>query len=132
MRTAAQLDRPAHRVAAALPHGDDPDLVAVFLAEQSARAGSDGVVAAEKARNDRCILQHEIVGDIFDALYFLAAHGFGVRKIEAQAVGRDQRALLRYVIAEDLPQGFVEKMRRGMILADRAAPRVVDLKRERG
>ena len=37
VRAAAQLDRPAHGVAAALAHGDDPHLVAVFLAEQGTR-----------------------------------------------------------------------------------------------
>ena len=38
VRAAAELDRPAHGVAAALPHGHDPHLVAVFLAEQRPRA----------------------------------------------------------------------------------------------
>ena len=39
MGAAAKLDRPSHGVAAALAHGDDAHLVAVFLAEQRARAG---------------------------------------------------------------------------------------------
>ena len=41
-----------------------------------------------------------------------------MREIEAQPVGRDQRSLLRDMVAEHLAQRFVEKMRRGMILAD--------------
>ncbi len=38
MGAAAQLDRPAHRIAAALAHRDDAHFIAVFLAEQRARA----------------------------------------------------------------------------------------------
>ena len=44
MRAAAQFDRPAHGIAATLPHGDDPNFVAVFLAEQRAGTGLPRVV----------------------------------------------------------------------------------------
>ena len=49
-----------------------------------------------------------------------------MREIEAQAVGRDQRALLRDMRAERLAQRRVEEMRRRVVGADRAAPRRVD------
>ena len=71
---------------------------------------------------DRRILQHDVVGDILDALDLLGAHRLRMREIETQAIGRDQRALLRHVIAEHLPQRLVQKMRRRMILPDGAAP----------
>ena len=132
MRAAAQFDRPAHGVAATLAHGDDAHLVAVFLAEQRARARGDGVVDGHQPRGDRRILQHDVVGDILDPLDLAGAHRLGMREVEAQAVGRDQRALLRHVIAEHLAQRLVQKMRGRMILPDGAAPRVIDLKHQRG
>ena len=51
----------------ALAHGDDADLVAVFLAEQRARAGSARIVERHQARRHRRVLQHEVVGDVLDA-----------------------------------------------------------------
>ena len=44
-----------------------------------------------------------------------ARHRLGMREVEAQPVGRDQRALLRDVIAEHLAQRLVQQMRRRMI-----------------
>ncbi len=43
-----------------------------------------------------------------------------MREIEAQAIGRHQRTLLRDMIAEHLAQRLVQKMRRRMISPDRA------------
>ena len=54
-----------------------------------------------------------------------------MREIETQTIGRDQRALLRHVIAEDLPQRLVQQMRRRMILPDRAAAGMIDFQIER-
>ena len=54
-----------------------------------------------------------------------------MREIEAQPVGRDQRALLRDVIAEHLAQRLVQQMRRRMVAPDRAAAGVIDLERQR-
>ena len=56
---------------------------------------------------------------------------FRMGKIEAQTVGRDQRAFLRHVIAEHLAQRLVQKMRGGVILPDRATPAVIDFQIER-
>ncbi len=44
------------------------------------------------------------------------ADRLGMREIEAQPVGRHQRALLRDVIAEHLAQRLVQQMRRRMVL----------------
>ncbi len=54
-----------------------------------------------------------------------------MREIETQAVGRDQRALLRNVIAEHLAQRLVQKMRGGMVAADVGTARVIDLELQR-
>ncbi len=54
-----------------------------------------------------------------------------MREVEAQPVGRDQRALLRHVIAEHLAQSFMQEMGGGMVLPDRRAPRVIDFEQQR-
>ena len=52
-------------------------------------------------------------------------------EVEAQPVGRDERALLRHMIAEHLAQRLVQKMRRRMIGAHLPAPLVIDVELER-
>ena len=47
-------------------------------------------------------------------------------EVEAQAVGRHERALLGDVIAEHLAQRLVQKMRRRVVGADRRAALAVD------
>ena len=47
-------------------------------------------------------------------------------EVEAQPVGRDERALLRHMIAEDEPQRLVQDMGRGMVGAGRRAGGVID------
>ncbi len=47
-------------------------------------------------------------------------------KVEAQAVGRDEAALLRDMQAEPLAQRLVQQVSRRMVGADRAAPPMVD------
>ncbi len=130
MRAAAQLDRPAHGIAAGLlrivTHGDHAHLVAVFLAEQRARAGCDGVVDRHQPRGDGRVLQHDVVGDVLDALDLGRAHRLGMGEIETQPVGRDQRALLRDMVAEHLAQRLVQQVGRGVILADGAPARMID------
>ena len=75
--------------------------------------------------------QHARVGDVLDLRELLVADRLGVREIEAQPVGRDQRALLRDMIAEHLAQRLVQQMRRRMVAADVGAARVIDIERER-
>ena len=71
------------------------------------------------------------VGDVLDARELLVADRLWMAEVEAQAIGRDERALLRHVIAEHLAQGLVQKMRRGMVGADGGAARVIDVEFER-
>ncbi len=54
-----------------------------------------------------------------------------MHEVEAQPIRRHQRAALRDVIAEHLPQRLVQQMRRRVIGADRCAPCVIDLERQR-
>ena len=126
MGAAAQFDRPAERVAAllagALAHRDHADLVAVFLAEQRARAGFAGVIHRHQPRGDLVILQHHIVGDVLDAGEFFRRDRLRMHEVEAQPVRRDQRTALRDVIAEHLAQRLVQQMRRRVMGADRGPP----------
>ena len=54
-----------------------------------------------------------------------------MHEVEAQPVGRDQRAALGDVIAEHLAQRLVQQMRRRVMGADRRAPRMIDLELQR-
>jgi hypothetical protein len=53
-----------------------------------------------RPRGDRLVLQHDRVGDVLDQASSSAVIGLGCENVEAQAVGRDQRALLRDMVAE--------------------------------
>ena len=113
----SSTDQPM-RVAAALAHRDDAHLVAVFLAEQRRAPEATRVVERHQPRGDRRVLQHDVVGHVLDPLELVGGHRLGMREVEAQPVGRDQRALLRDVIAEHLAQRLVQQMRRRMVGAD--------------
>ncbi len=127
----AQLNRPSHGVAAALAHGHHTYFVAVFLAEQGARAPTHRILDGHQPGGNRRIAQYHLVGDVFDRFDLGRRHRLGMRKIEAQPVGRDQRAFLRDVVAEHLAQRLVQQVGGGMILPDGGASLMVDLKRER-
>ena len=47
-------------------------------------------------------------------------------EVEAQPLGRDERALLRDMVAEHEPQRLVQEVGRGMVGARRGARRVID------
>src|SRR6516165_5287474 len=67
----------------------------------------------------------------FSSTRSLARSSTRAISLSAIGFGRDERALLRHVIAEHLAQRLVQQMRGGMIAADVAAPRVVDFERKR-
>ena len=52
-------------------------------------------------------------------------------EIEAQPIRRNERTLLRHMLAEHLPQRLMQKMRGRMVGADLRAPLVVDIELER-
>jgi hypothetical protein len=66
MGAAAELHRPAERVAALRPrataHRYHAHLVAIFFAEQRTGAGFAGIVHRHQAGGDFVILQHHVVG----------------------------------------------------------------------
>ena len=70
------------------------------------------------------------VDHALDRLELLRGDRLRVREIEAQAIGRDQRAFLDHVRAEDLAQRRVQQVRRGMIEHRRLARGGIDLRRD--
>jgi hypothetical protein len=114
-----------------IAHRHDANLVAVLFAEQRTRTRLLGVLDAHQAGFDRRILQHDVVGDVLDLRHFLRRDRLGVRRSRSAAGRRDQRALLRDVIAEHQAQRLVQQMRRRMVRADRRAARVIDLQLQR-
>ncbi len=100
MRATAQFHRPAQRVAGGLAHGDDADLVAIFLAEQGSGTGLLGFLDTHQPGFDRGVLEHDGVGDVFHCGQFLVGDRLGVDEVEAQPLGRYQRALLGNMIAQ--------------------------------
>ena len=55
-----------------------------------------------------------------------------VREVEAQSLGRHHGALLPHMRAEDLSQGGVDQVRRGVVALDVAAAGLVDLREHGG
>jgi len=81
-----------------------------FFAEQRAGAGFAGVVHRHQPRGNLVILQHHVVGDILDARQLIVRDRLGMHEVEAQPVRRHQRAALRDMVAEHLPQGFMQQI----------------------
>ncbi len=132
MRAAAELDRIGlllglERAA----HGEHADLVAVFLAEHGDRALFHGLVGRHQARGDVDVLAHDLVHFVFDALQLVVREGLGMREVEAQAFGPDERALLRHVRAEHVLERRVQEMRRRVIGARGAALLGIDAQLDR-
>ena len=134
MRAAAKLDRIGALVVMAVfdfAHGDDAHLVAILLAEQSAGAGRARIVEAHEPRRHLGVFQHHVVGDVLDLFEFGARDRLRVSDVEAQPLGRNQRALLRHMIAKHDAQRLMQDVGRRMVGARRRARVVIDLKLDR-
>ncbi len=111
-------------------HADDAHLVAVFLAEERHRAGRDRLLRRANLGRHRRVPADLLVDDALDAVELVARDRLEVHEVEAQAIGRDERARLLHVRAEHLAQRRVEQMRRRVIPARRVAHRRVDFRRD--
>ncbi len=139
MGAAAQLGRggPAIWLVA---HAHDPDLVAIFFAEQRHGAGLDRLVASHDPDRGASVLADEVVDLGLDRGALGRAHRLGMAEVEAQPVGGDQRALLGDVVAELAAQRRVQQMGRRMgpaeplpaAAVDRQLDRVADLEGSAG
>ena len=121
VRAAAEL----RREIAELQHAH---LIAVLVAEKRERAGRDRFVVGQHANVGVVVQAHLLVDERLDLGELLGAHGLVVREIEAQAIRRDERALLLNVRAEHLAQRRMQQMRGGVIQHDRGAALRVDLR----
>ena len=123
MRAAAQLDRPAHVSLPQLARPSRPRAPRRRISRRTARA--------RRTRRASSSAISRVVTGAFCSTTSLAMsstrssssarHRLGMREVEAQPVGRDQRALLRDVVAEHLAQRLVQQMRRRMVGADGAS-----------
>ena len=59
-------------------HGDDAHLVAIFLAEQGARAGFDRLVHRHQLGGNRGVLQHQRIGQALHLRQLFIAHRLGM------------------------------------------------------
>jgi hypothetical protein len=118
----AALARPVQRA-----HRHDPHLVAVFLAEKRLRPDAARVVRRHDPGFHGRVLADEIVHLPLDLRNLLQAQRLAMAEVEAQPVGRIERAALRHVIAKRAAQRLVQQVRGRMVGADRAAAGVIDL-----
>src|SRR5690606_4660226 len=105
---------------------DDAHTVAVFLAEQRHRALPDGFLGRLLLGDDREVAQDLLVDLALDLAPFLGRERLEVIEVEAQPVGRDERALLPHVRAEARAQRGVQQVRRRVIAPRGVAQRGVD------
>src|SRR5690606_20742179 len=115
---AALLARPAHR--------EHPHLFAVLLAEQRHRPGRDRVIRAHQPGDDLFVVAYLSIHHGLDVGDLFRAERLRVREIEPQPVFGDERALLRDVLAEPVPQGRVEQVGGRMVGANTVAALGVD------
>ena len=100
---------------------DDADAVAVFLAEQRHRAGGDRFFRRSHVGLHRRVAVDLLVDDALDVVELLARDRLEVHEVEAQPIGRDERAGLLDVRAEHLAQRRVQQVRRRVIAPRRVA-----------
>ncbi len=104
-----------------LAHGEHAHLVAIFLAEQRFGAGRDRLVGRHQPRGGIGILADHGVDLGLDALQLFRRHRLGMAEIEAQPLGRHQRALLRDMRPQHTLQRGMQQMGGGVIGAGGAA-----------
>ena len=134
MRAAAKLDGIGAVGLGALvghAHGDDADLVAIFLAEQRQRALRDGLIRRHQMGLHRLVLQDHRVDEILDRDDLFVGHGFLMREVESEPARLDQRALLRHVRSQHFAERFVQEVGRGMVRAGRGAAPMIDIEIDR-
>jgi len=120
------------RAACVPPHAgvvadlDDPDGVAVLLAEQRHRADAPGLVLGRHEGADLEVGERDLVDLLLDVLKDGHGYGAGAGEVEAEAAGCVERAGLGGLLAQRGPEGLVHQVGRGVGARDRPAPLGVD------
>ena len=97
-------------------NGDDADVgLRIFVAEEGERAGGERVVDIHDVRADFEVFADFFVHLLLDVGEFAGIDGGEVREIEAQMIGRDERAGLLHVRAENVAQRGVHQVRGGVV-----------------
>ena len=90
---------------------DDAHAVAVLLAEERHGPALERGLEVHLRRRDDDVGLDVLVDEVLDLLDLGVLDARAVREVEAQVIGRDERARLGHVGAEDAPERGVEKMR---------------------
>ena len=106
MGAAAKFDGVRPRILFA--HGEHAYFVTVFLAEQSCGAGGNGIHRRHQPCRYIGVLADDGINFVLDALELLGRECLRMTEIEAQPVGRDERALLRHMLAEPSAQRLMQ------------------------
>src|SRR5690606_11455355 len=117
---------PAEFNGEAAAHGQDANLVAVFLTEQ--RHGALGLGGLDVGDFDfhRRVGADLVIDDALQLPQLLGADGFEVAEVETQALTVDQRALLLHMLAQHLAQRGVQQVGGGMVALGRGTHAVID------
>ena len=115
---------PPHSSVEKSPIRIDAHAVAVLLAEQRHGAGARAPPRGpSRSWLTARVGLHLLVDQVLDLLDLAVLDRAAVREVEAQVVGRHQRAGLGHVGAEHPAQRRVEQVRAGVVLAQALAPR---------
>src|SRR5262249_4503841 len=93
------------------------DALTVLFAEQRERAGAQRLVELHLLARDLDIRLDLLVDEVLDLLGLAILDGRAMREIEAQVIGRDQRAVLRDGRAENLAKRVLPQLRPRAVLA---------------
>ena len=99
-------------------NGDRSHDLAVFLAEERHRAFLLGFVEGLGHFDHGHVGGNRFVDHLLDAFDLFGGHRVGLGEVEAQIFGRDERACLTGMVAEDFVQRLVQQMRGGVIAHD--------------
>jgi hypothetical protein len=112
MAAAAELEAdPRHRHRA--------HAIAVLLAEQRHRAGSESFLVRALLDLGPDGAQHPAVHEILDPPLLLGRHRLSVGEVEAQAIGGDERTRLARTFAHHLVQRSMQQVRRRVVALNR-------------
>ncbi len=103
--------------------------VPVLLAEEGHGARSERLLERHFLMGDRDVGLNLLVDQVRDLLDLAHLDAAAVREVEAQVIGRHQRAGLRHVGSEDAAEGRVQEVRPGVMLAQTQPARRLDADR---
>ena len=127
MRAAAKLDRVRTAAIGGLAHRQYSDFIAVLLAEQREGAGLDRLFGRRDLDAGGNVGADLRVDLVFDGFELGRGDRGAVGEVKPQAVGLDQRALLRDMFAEHLAQRGMHQVGRRVVRHDLAAADTVNL-----